>query len=144
MSEVDTRAKDLLRKLGNHQFEDPALREMVRANPVSVPIFTPRLVRYKYSVEVGIKDGDLIFHFFPWGESGDRSAFPVSDKSGLPFDDVIGDSFIKVFKFQEKLFAAYADELHSWAVKVDGYGKHHAATDLSAQVLDDIDARLKT
>ncbi len=143
MSEPAPKSEELLQKLRGHQFEDPALREVVRANPVSVPVFTPRLKRYRYSVEIGIKDGDLIFHFYP-GDGPEKEPFPVSERSKTQFEEVLGDSFIKIFKFQEKLSAAYTDELHSWAVKVDGYGKHHAATDLSAQVLDDIDSRLKS
>lgn len=81
------------------------------------PLEFYRTERALYIGEAGIKDKDLVFHFFAYPQTG----FPGSLKTKKPFDDVMGDAFEKVFKHLDRVEAAYSDELKSWAVRVRGY-----------------------
>jgi hypothetical protein len=91
--------------------------------------FSP-FTRPLYTGEVGVVNDDVIFHFFPIGE------FPKN------FEDIMGDAFIETFKFEERLQAAYAEELKSWAVKVTGYADNPNINMLCIKLLDVLDKKL--
>ncbi len=94
--------------------------------------------RARYVGEVGRRENDLIFHFFALP----NLAFPISDQSQKSFDDVMGDAFIEVFRYEDRVEAAYSDELKSWAVKVRGYGSNLAAPELCDRLFEALDRRL--
>lgn len=136
---MNDQARELLNKLGARNFSDPTLREVVKAGPVDVPPFTEKIPRYRYLAEIGIKDGDLIFHFFPQPEH----VFPKNDRTGEKFEDLMGDAFLEVFPFPEKLAAGYTSELTSWGVRVAGYGNNPSVNQLVGKLLDVLDLKLK-
>lgn len=106
--------------------------------PMDVISFV-RVERDLYNAESATKGRDLVFHFFPKMPG----AWPTSAASNRSFEDVMGDAFIEVFKFPERLQAAFAEELDSWAVRAVGWGDNFAADVLVSRVYEALDRRLR-
>ena len=98
-----------------------------------------KTTRELYVGEVGWKGSDLIYHLYP---VGDAKQFPAS-ASGKPFEEVMGDAFLEVFRFTEKLEQAFSEELCSWAVRVLGMSTNVMAGDLASKLFDVLDRLLK-
>ena len=112
------------------------------ANRPQEKIDTPPLLQFEnpsFFGDVCRRDGDLIFHFFP--TTNDRFNVKV-DVQGEKvwvfnegFADHLGDAFIEVFKFPERLFWDYVPELNSWVVRCSGAGNNPLNDALIEQVL---------
>lgn len=91
-----------------------------------------RMDRPKYVGEVGKKGGDYVFHFFP------------KEGESLPpnFEEKMGDAFLEMFKFQDRVQSIYTEELSSWAVRAVGYANNPLADDLAIKVFDVLDKLL--
>lgn len=84
-----------------------------------------------YSVEIGKKGGDYIYHFYP------------SDAVKDSFEDKMGDAFVTVFKNQDRIEAVFTDELSSWAVRARGFAHNMWGDELAIKVLDSLDSMLE-
>lgn len=93
-----------------------------------------RVDRPKYIGEVGKKGGDYVFHFF--SKDPEKWKFPPN------FEEKMGDAFLEMFKFQDRVQAIYTDELNSWAVRAVGYANNPLADDLALKVFDVLDKLL--
>lgn len=92
------------------------------------PMIGIKFLGYKgrnYCSEVGRKGEDLVFHFFPTEE---KKVFAPN------FEEKMGDAFLLVYKFPDKISAAFAEELNSWAVLVKGYAANPLAEGLSSKL----------
>jgi hypothetical protein len=94
--------------------------------------------RAHYNGEVGKKEKDIIFHLFPRGD-----VFPSSETTHTPFEDVMGDAFIEVFRFEDKIEAAFTKELNSWAIRVIGFSDNPAIDVLCNRLFEALDRRIK-
>ena len=63
--------------------------------------------------EVGVVEGDLIFHFFPAG-----------DAFGDNFSDGLAQAFLDVFKLEDRLCWDFVPEMNSWVVRASGFGSN--------------------
>jgi hypothetical protein len=87
-----------------------------------------RVDRQHYVGEVGRKNTDYIYHFYPKTERKD-------------FEDRMGDAFLEVFKMQDRLESAYSPELKSWAVKARMFAVI-PMDELASRVFDILDRKL--
>lgn len=71
--------------------------------------------------EVAMIGPDLVFHFWP----NEGASFPP------PFADQLAESFLAVFKFNDRLFWDYVPELTSWVVRAAGWSESPAREELS-------------
>lgn len=135
--------KDMKSKVMSKDFSEPFIKEVfateTRGKEPVFGIVYIKVSRRYYWTEYGNKDGDIIFHFFP--TTGIN--YPSSVATGKPFEEVMSDAFLEVFKFEDKLQAVYTEELLSWAVKVVGYGDNSSAHELCTKVIEVIDRRLE-
>jgi hypothetical protein len=133
---------EMKKKLLSKDFSDPHVREIFslpKPGEKSIDIIEfAKVGRQCYLAEVGKKGSDIIFHFFPHGD-----VLPSSEVAHIPFDEVMGDAFLDIFKFPERLEAAFSEELKSWAVRVIGYADNPAANTLCWNLLDNLDQRMK-
>lgn len=105
-------------------------------NGILFPIVAfDRTNRGCYAAEVGKKDGDIIFHFYPT-----EPGAIFSDH----FRDRLGDSFLAVFPHPEQLCWDYVDELNSWVVKAMGYASNPWVDGLINKLFEELDKRLAT
>lgn len=127
--------RNMKAKLSNGDRSDPAVQAMDKETSAGEMPFHSvefaRTERSKYLGEIGRKGADFIYHFFPIGKE-----FPEN------FGDALGDAFLEVFKFSDRIFADFVPEMNSWAIKVQGYGKNIVADDLAIKVFDILDAKL--
>lgn len=93
--------------------------------------------------DVCSRDGDLLFHFFPT-ENDRFNVIVTTTVDGRQerawsfteqFPDILGDAFLEVFKFRERLFWDYVPELHSFVVRCAGQGDNPLRNDMIEQVL---------
>ena len=92
-----------------------------------------RTEREKYIGEVGRKLGNFIYHFFPL----ESQPFPEN------FEEILGESFLEVFKFEDRVRAVFVPEFHSWAVIAVGFAVNLMSDDLAIQVFSVLDKRLE-
>lgn len=90
--------------------------------------------RATFKVEVGKKLGDYIYHFFP----SRMDKMLIED-----FEDKLGDAFLEVFKFPERIEAAYDPEMSAWAVRATGFANNTGADQLALQVIDVLAQKLE-
>lgn len=90
-------------------------------------------------------DGDLFFHFFPTANSLFNIEVVVNGtkewnfESGFP--NCLADSFLAVFKHEDRLFWDHVKELRSWVVRCAGHADNPLADDLIERVLCEIKKR---
>lgn len=76
--------------------------------------------------DVCFREGDIVFHFFPTTNDRFNVKVDVNGEKiwvfGDRFADSLGNAFLEVFKFPERLFWDYVPELNSWVVRCAGYG----------------------
>lgn len=70
--------------------------------------------------EVGVVNGDLIFHFFS-----------PDDEFLECFEDHLADAFIETFKLEDRLCWDFVPELTSWVVRATGYGDNPSREELA-------------
>lgn len=97
-----------------------------------------------FTGEVGKNDdGDLIFHFWPTANDRYHTLRPAKDSEGKdiqlwcfgePFQGILGDAFVEVFRFEEKLCWDYVPEMNSWVVRAQGFGKNFMADELATKL----------
>lgn len=125
-------------------------------HPVATISFT-KFACPSYTAEVGKNDdGDLIFHFWPTandeynhleqqvtpqGREPEPRDFLWKHNSG--FDSHLADSFIEVFKFEDRLCWDYVPELNSWVVRAQGFGGNLMADELSSRLFESLRGRLE-
>lgn len=95
--------------------------------------------RDRYYAEVGKKDSDIIFHFYPPTWDGDVAKLPLLEPFPSSFEDSLGSAFLAVFKFPDRLRAAFVPELNSWALKLIGYADNPSINELAAKALSELD-----
>jgi len=101
------------------------------APPMPVnPIEFLRIERDRYTGEVGKRDGDYVFHFFP------------KEIDSQVFGNLMGDAFLETFHNSERIEEAWSDELQSWAVRARGYADNPLADELALLVFDLLDKKL--
>ena len=108
--------------------------ELVKT-PDAEPFATIEFVRVpcrRYIGEVGKKNGDYIFHFFPKEGEEFKSIF----------EDFMADAFLEVFQFEDRIESAWSEELHSWAVKAIGFANNPGADAMAFKVFSVLDRRL--
>lgn len=143
MSESDySWVGEMKKKLRDGDQSDPYIREVMSLHdsgeqPINAVNFD-KFARELYDGEVGIRGSDLIYHFFT-----KKGTWPASQESHRQFEDVMGDAFLEVYKLEDKLQAAFSEELNSWAVRVIGFGDNLAVDMLKERVFDVLDRRLK-
>ena len=96
------------------------------------PMEFVRMPRQQYIGEVGKKNGDYIFHFFP--KEGEQ--FPEG------FAEDMGDAFIEVFRLEDRIQAVYSEELNSWAVKAVGFASNPLSDTLALRLFAILDKYL--
>jgi hypothetical protein len=92
-----------------------------------------RTTRPHYVGEVGKKSGDFVFHFFPRTEGQEFPSY---------FEDRMGDAFLEVFKFEDRVKASYIPELKSWAVVAQGFALNPMAEELAQRLFQTLDRTL--
>jgi hypothetical protein len=105
--------------------------EVVKLAPPTpfAPLEFYRTDRKMYVAEVAQRGDDYIYHFFLETEI-------------LHFEEKLAAAFLEVFKLEDRIQAAFAEELNSWAVKVIGYAGNPMADPLVIQVFDALDKRI--
>ena len=93
-----------------------------------------RLPRKKYIGEVGKKNGDYVYHFFPVAEGA---------KYPMGFEAKMGDAFLEVFKLDDRVEAVFTEELDSWAVKAVGFANNPLADELALKLFSVLDEKLE-
>jgi len=111
-------------------------------------IYFAKTERPSFSAEVGKNDdGDLIFHFWPTADDRYNVLTPVNGEHlwlfGDGFAEALAQSFLDVFKLEEKLCWDFVPELNSWVVRATGFGDNIMADDLSNKLFDILQARLE-
>jgi hypothetical protein len=100
-----------------------------------------------FTAEVGRVEGDLVFHFFPCPSEINQLVSLASGEKiwvfGDSFADRLGDAFLDVFKFQDKLSWAFVPEMNSWAVKVAGMGSNPMTEELASKLFDCLDSLIE-
>lgn len=108
--------------------------------------------------EVGKNDdGDLIFHFWPTNNEKYNWVEPVEKinsegakeivymwRFGESFKSTLADAFIKVFRFEEKLYWDFVPEMNSWVVRAQGFGRNFMANELATRLYNDLKKRLES
>jgi hypothetical protein len=122
----------------NRPLEPGDVVKVPSGEPFSAVDFA-KTTRDFYVGEVGWKGVDLIYHFYPTQSPG---GWP-SSIGGKPFEEVMGDAFLEVFLFPEKLEQAFSEELNSWAVRVLGMSTNLMAGDLASRLFDVLDRRMR-
>lgn len=92
-----------------------------------------KLERPKYLGEVGKKIGDYVFHFFPLPDE----EFPAD------FEAKMGEAFIEVFLFEDRVQSVFTPELNSWAVRAIGFATNPMSDDLALRVFPVLDQKLE-
>ena len=92
-----------------------------------------RTERQKYIGEVGKRLGDYVFHFFPLP----GKEFPKN------FEAKMGEAFLDVFQFEERVQATFTEELNSWAVKAVGFANNPLSDELALRVFSALDQKLE-
>jgi hypothetical protein len=143
MSESDySWVGEMKKKLRDGDVNDPYIKEVMSLHdsgeqPINAMKFD-KFERELYDAEVGVRGSDIIYHFFT-----KKGTWPAAQASARVFEDVMGDAFLEVYKLEDKLQAAYSEELISWAVRVVGFGDNLAIDMLKERVFDVLDRRLK-
>ena len=109
-----------------------------------------------FTGEVGKNDdGDLIFHFWPTNKEPYNRAMELSPELqqkynsqymwvfGDGFEDHLGDAFLAVFKFEERLCWDYVAEMNSWVVRAQGFGENLMADELATKLFHSLRDRLE-
>lgn len=90
--------------------------------------------RATFKAEVGKKFGDYIYHFFPVR----MEKILIED-----FEERLGDAFLEVFKFPERVEAAYDPEMKAWAVRANGFANNLESDKLALRVIDVLAQKLE-
>jgi hypothetical protein len=114
--------------------------EVPAARPFAPAISLARTEARHFIGEVGRRENDLVFHFFP----ADGPTFVPG------FEDKLTESFVTVFKFLDRIQAAKVDvqineEVNageSWSVLALGYGDNFMAEDLAIRLFHTLDVAL--
>ncbi len=91
-----------------------------------------QMPRQRYRGEVGRKNGDFIFHFFP----KDGEQYPQN------FSDLMGDAFLEVFKLEDRVKASFVPELGSWAAIAQGFANNPGSDALALKLFMVLDQKL--
>lgn len=122
-----------------------------------------KVERPSFLAEVGRADGangeeneDLVFHFFPVYDEkySIRTDVVTRGEDGAPkkhdrwdfvsaFPDILGDSFLAIFKQEDKLCWDYVPEMTSWVVRCQGFGTNIMANQLAEKLFADLQGRLE-
>jgi hypothetical protein len=135
MSEqVDSYQSWMERQLGGRDARPLVSGEIVEssaAEPFGVIEFA-KTERAKYNAEVGKKAGDYVYHFFP-----KDGTFPPN------FEALMGDAFLAVWMFPERIQASFTPELNSWAVRAVGFATNPLSDDLAISLFAVLDLKLE-
>ncbi len=105
---------------------------------VAVPPFA-RFENPSFCGDVIKQGGDLFFHFFPTANSLYNLGSVVDSKPVWTFETgfstCLADSFLAVFKHEDRLCWDYVNEMHSWVVRCMGYADNPLVDDLIERVL---------
>lgn len=108
------------------------------------PVAFVKVEKDTFVGEVGRVEGDLFFHFFPKEHRNNKLVSIKEDESvdvkmwvfGDEFADKLGDAFLEVFKFEDKLCWDFVPEMNSWVVRAFGYADNPNAEELSSRLFD--------
>jgi len=118
-------------------------------HPINPAITFAEFKADSFTGEVGKnEDGDLIFHFWPTANDKYNHLEKINDdltlwKHNEGFTDHLADSFLEVFKLEDKLCWDYAKEMNSWVVRASGFGENLMADELSSRLFNVLQDRLE-
>jgi len=114
--------------------------------------------RPSYIGEVGKNDdGDLVFHFWPTPDDqynvltdlGEQRTPDGGTKHdylwvfGDIFAEALAQSFLDVFKLEDKLCWDFVPEQNSWVVRASGFGNNIMRNELATLLFDTLQKRLE-
>ena len=123
------------------------------------PLAFARAERPSFTAEVGKSGRDLIFHFWPV-QHDKYSRFmytgiehdPYKIEKDLEnyvwvfadgFSDSLAESFLEVFKQEDRLCWDFVPEMNSWIVRAAGYGENLMKNEMANSVLDTLQKKLE-
>jgi hypothetical protein len=114
--------------------EKEAGRGEIPFAPVKLqPVKSPGI----YEAEFGVKDGDLIFHFWPYGYGAAKRGGLAAPRFKGNFEKILKDVMERNFG-EKRIKGEYVQEEGSWYVRAIGWGNSQFWYDLSVKACEQL------
>ena len=137
--EADSYQSWMERMMGGREARPLETEEVIKtsAGEPFAPIEFAKTERELYHAEIGKKMGDYVYHFFPLPShpQGPGLDFPTH------FEEKMGEAFLQVFQFEERIEAVFSPELHSWAVRAKGFATNPMSDELALSLFSVLDQK---